>query len=58
LYYSVAQGFSEVSGSMVEKNLKCMSCGSDVTVELQGLFDTRFGIEKVWDVYRCTNCGL
>lgn len=43
---------------VVEKDLKCMACGSDVTVELQGLFDTRFGIERVWDICRCTNCGI
>ncbi len=29
------------------KNLKCIGCGSKVTAELQNLFDTRFGIEKV-----------
>jgi len=43
---------------VVEKDLKCMACGSDLAVELQGLFDTRFGIEKSWDIYRCTNCGI
>ena len=58
MYYSVAQGFSEVSGFMVEKDLKCIACGSDVTVELQGLFDTRFGIEKVWNICRCIDCGM
>ena len=42
---------------MMEKDLKCMACGSDVTAELQGLFDTRFGIEKVWDICRCIDCG-
>lgn len=26
--------------------------------ELQNVFDTRFGIEKVWDIGRCTNCGI
>ena len=40
------------------KNLKCIACGSKVTAELQNLFDTRFGIEKVWNVCRCTGCGI
>ena len=40
------------------KNLKCIACGSKVTAELQNLFDTRFGIEKVWNICRCTDCGI
>ncbi len=37
---------------------KCIVCGSKVTVELQNLFDTRFGIEKIWDIYRCLDCEI
>jgi len=40
------------------KNLKCIACGSKVPAELQNLFDTRFGIEKVWNICRCTDCGI
>ena len=40
------------------KNLKCIACGSKVTAELQNLFDTRFGIEKVWNICRCIDCGM
>lgn len=36
----------------------CIVCGSRVTVELQNLFDTRFGIEDVWDICRCTDCEI
>ncbi|MBW1675521.1 MAG: class I SAM-dependent methyltransferase [Deltaproteobacteria bacterium] len=43
---------------MVGKNLECIACGSKVTVELQNLFDTRFGIERVWNICRCIDCGL
>ena len=37
---------------------KCIVCGSKVTVELQNLFDTRFGIEEVWDIYLCEDCEI
>jgi len=40
------------------KNLKCLTCGSNVTAKLQNVFDTRFGIEEVWDICRCTDCGI
>lgn len=40
------------------KDLNCIACGSKVTVELQDIFDTRFGIEKVWDICRCGACGI
>jgi len=40
------------------KDLKCIVCGSRVIVELQGLFDTRFGIEGAWNIYRCTCCEI
>jgi SAM-dependent methyltransferase len=36
----------------------CLICGSKVTVELQKLFDTRFGIEAVWDICRCADCEI
>lgn len=40
------------------KTINCIACGSKVTAELQNVFDTRFGIEKVWDICRCTDCGI
>lgn len=39
-------------------NIKCLACGSKVTAELQNVFDTRFGIEGVWDICRCLDCGI
>ena len=38
-------------------NIKCLACGSKVTAELRNVFDTRFGIEKAWDICRCMVCG-
>lgn len=43
---------------MLGKNSKCLVCGSKVTAEIQGLFDTRFGIKNVWNIGRCIDCGL
>ena len=43
---------------MLGKNSKCLVCGSKVTAEIQGLFDTRFGIENVWNIGRCPACGI
>jgi len=40
------------------KDLNCIACGSRVIVELQGLFDTRFGIESAWNICRCIDCGM
>ena len=40
------------------KDLNCIACSSKVTVELQHVFDTRFGIQNVWNICRCTNCGI
>ncbi|NVM22526.1 MAG: class I SAM-dependent methyltransferase [Desulfobacterales bacterium] len=40
------------------KNSRCFACGSKVTVELQNLLDTRFGIERFWNICRCADCGL
>ncbi len=35
-----------------------MACGSKVAAELQNLFDTRFGIDNVWNICRCVDCGM
>jgi hypothetical protein len=48
----------EKIGMRVEKNLECIVCGSRVTAEIQGLFDTRFGIENFWNIGRCTDCEI
>ena len=42
----------------MEQDLKCIACSSKIVPELQNLFDTRFGIQKTWDICRCTNCGI
>ena len=43
---------------MVGKDSKCMACGSRVRAEVENLFDTRFGINKAWNICRCTDCGM
>ena len=43
---------------MVEKDLKCIACGSKVVAGLQNVFDTRFGIEGGWHICRCVDCGI
>jgi hypothetical protein len=40
-----------------EKTINCITCDTKVTAELQNVFDTRFGIEKAWDICRCMVCG-
>jgi len=35
----------------------CIICGSEVTVELENLFDTRFGIKAKYEIGRCEACG-
>ena len=40
------------------KDSKCIACGSKLTAEVENLFDTRFGIEKVWNICRCKDCGI
>lgn len=42
----------------VWKNSRCLACGSKVTVELQHVFDTRFGIEGNFNMCQCGSCGL
>jgi len=37
---------------------RCMFCGSKILTELLNVTDTRFGIEKLWNICRCTECGI
>ena len=37
---------------------RCLFCGSKVLTELQRVNDTRFGIEKIWNIYRCLKCDI
>lgn len=40
------------------QNSSCLVCGSKVAVELQNLFDMRFGIEGEHSIGRCEGCGI
>ena len=40
------------------KDSTCIICGSNVTFELENLFDTRFGIEDEYEISRCKGCGI
>ena len=41
------------------KNLdsKCIACGARIAIELQDVFDTRFGIKDKYEIGRCVICG-
>ncbi len=41
------------------KNLdsKCIACGARIAIELQDVFDTRFGIKGKYEIGRCMICG-
>jgi 2-polyprenyl-3-methyl-5-hydroxy-6-metoxy-1,4-benzoquinol methylase len=43
---------------MMPKTSKCLSCGSKTNLCIEGLYDTRFGIETKYDIVACTNCNL
>jgi SAM-dependent methyltransferase len=36
----------------------CLACGAPTTRALEHVFDTRFGIDALFDIARCSACGL
>ena len=44
--------------NVMMKDLKCIFCGSRITVELKNVFDTRFGIDGKYEIGRCEVCGM
>jgi len=37
---------------------KCFYCSSELIVKYKGLFDTRFGIDGYFNIYKCEECDL
>lgn len=37
---------------------KCLTCRQPVEIIQDGLFDTRFGIESLYSIAKCSSCGL
>jgi SAM-dependent methyltransferase len=38
--------------------VSCLACGGALATVLDGVFDTRFGIDAVFRIARCRDCGL
>ena len=36
----------------------CLFCNGILTSFLEGVFDTRFGVDGHFDIYKCSDCGL
>ena len=36
----------------------CISCGGGLAPFHRGIFDIRFGVEGVFDIHKCSSCGL
>ncbi len=43
---------------MTNKTAKCIQCTDELLIFKKEVFDTRFGIEGLYDIGRCNNCGL
>jgi SAM-dependent methyltransferase len=43
---------------MTNKTGGCILCSDELSIFRKEIYDTRFGIEGVYDVGRCNNCGL
>lgn len=39
-------------------NVQCLLCGGRTTASVEGVFDTRFGIDHLYDIGICGSCGL
>jgi 2-polyprenyl-3-methyl-5-hydroxy-6-metoxy-1,4-benzoquinol methylase len=46
-----------VSEELKELDSKCITCDSILSIELQNVFDTRFGIKDKYEIGRCVICG-
>ena len=36
----------------------CLLCNEKLNVFIEGIYDTRFGVEGTFDIYKCNACGL
>ena len=55
---TLAQLSAAESGDMAVKPSRCLVCEEPTEASVDGLFDTRFGIEGNFEVRRCVQCGL
>ncbi len=54
----VAGAIAETVGNFPADPAICVACAGLTSTSIDGLFDTRFGIEGSFDVRRCGQCGL
>lgn len=38
--------------------MNCTICNSDINKTNKAIYDTRFGLDKIFDIGRCINCGV
>ncbi len=48
----------ELAGSRSRQEAACLLCNGALEKSVGELFDTRFGVEGTYEVWRCTDCGL
>jgi SAM-dependent methyltransferase len=48
----------ELVGSPAREKAACLLCNGALAKSVGGLFDTRFGVEGRYEVWRCLECGL
>ena len=39
-------------------SINCLECNGQLRIELEGVFDTRFGIETLYNITKCEQCNL
>jgi len=42
----------------VKKSYGCLLCNGNLNIFIDGIYDTRFGVEGSFDIYKCNACGL
>jgi SAM-dependent methyltransferase len=57
-YRTLAEILAAETGDVAGKPPRCVVCEERTEVSIDGLFDTRFGIEGSFEVRRCLCCGL
>ena len=43
---------------MAENEFGCVLCHGMLSLYIERVFDTRFGVDGHWDIYRCESCNL
>jgi SAM-dependent methyltransferase len=55
---SIRVGDDEQAGSRAREGAACLLCKGGLEKSVGELIDTRFGIEGIYEVWRCLDCGL